>query len=170
MKNAKRGMDVQTKSKSDFLVIGILLILFGAILVITLATRKAGEQAYVKFKNEILFTINLENGAYTKAEGQTLYEVSSLPDIEADELLIDGIPFTELELGKGIVKYENHYFILGNLGFIWIEYNNHKVRVKEETSPYNICSRIGFSDVQPIICLPNFVTIEFSDLGLDVII
>lgn len=163
-------MTVQTKSKSDILVIGILLILFGAILIITMATRKAGEQAFVKFKNEILFTINLENGRFTKAESQTVFEVNSLPNIQGEKLYIDTVEFTELELGKGIVKYEDNYFILGNLGFIWIEYSNHKVRVKEETSPYNICSRVGFSDVQPIICLPNFVTIEFRDLGLDVII
>lgn len=161
---------MKTKTKHDALVIGLLLIVFGGILIITLATRKAGEQAYVKYKNELLFTIDLETGNFKKTESQTVFTVNKLPIIQGDELIIDTEPFTELSLGKGIVVYQNNYFILGNLGYIWIEYDNHKVRVKAETSPYNICSRVGFSDVQPIICLPNFVTIEFRDLGLDVII
>lgn len=161
---------MKTKTKHDALVIGILLIVFGSILIITLVSRKAGEQAYVKYKNELLFTIDLETGNFKKHESQTIFTVNSLPIIEGDQLLIDQVAFTQLELGKGIVVYQDNYFILGNLGFIWIEYANHKVRVKAETSPYNICSRVGFSDVQPIICLPNFVTIEFRDLGLDVII
>lgn len=161
---------MKTKTKHDTLVIGFLLILFGAILMVSLATRKAGEQAYIKYKNNTLFAINLENGAFTKADNQTVYTVDSLPKIDGEILLIDETTFTQLSLGEGIVKYQNNYFILGNLGFIWIEYSNHKVRVKEETSPYNICSRVGYSDLQPIICLPNYITIEFRDLGLDVII
>lgn len=161
---------MKTKTKHDTLVVGLLLILFGAILVISLATRKSGEQAYIKYKNTTMFAINLENGEFTKAQNQTLYTVNTLPDIQGDQLFIGDVEFTNLALGQGIVKYQNHYFILGNLGFIWIEYKDNKVRVKEETSPYNICSRVGFSDLQPIICLPNYVTIEFRDLGLDVII
>ncbi|MCV2231583.1 NusG domain II-containing protein [Acholeplasma manati] len=161
---------MKTKTKHDTLVVGVLLILFGAILVISLVTRKSGEQAYIKYKNTTMFAINLENGEFTKANNQTVYTVDALPDIQGDQLLIESIEFTDLTLGQGIVKYQNNYFILGNLGFIWIEYKDNKVRVKEETSPYNICSRVGFSDLQPIICLPNYVTIEFRDLGLDVII
>lgn len=162
-------MFVKTKSKHDTLVVGVLLILFGAILMISLATRKSGEQAYVKYKNTTMFAINLENGEFTKANNQTVYTVDNLPDIQGDQLYVEAIEITNLTLGQGIVKYQNNYFILGNLGFIWIEYKENKVRVKEETSPYNICSRVGFSDLQPIICLPNYVTIEFRDLGLDVI-
>ncbi len=160
---------MKTKTKHDTLVVGLLLILFGAILIISLATRKSGEQAYIKYKNTTMFAINLENGEFTKANNQTVYNVEALPDIQGDQLLIESIEFTDLTLGQGIVKYQNNYFILGNLGYIWIEYKDNKVRVKEETSPYNICSRVGFSDLQPIICLPNYVTIEFRDLGLDVI-
>lgn len=160
---------MKTKTKHDTLVVGVLLILFGAILIISLATRKSGEQAYVKYKNTTMFAINLENGEFTKANNQTVYNVDALPVIQGDQLIIESIEFTDLTLGQGIVKYQNNYFILGNLGFIWIEYKDNKVRVKEETSPYNICSRVGFSDLQPIICLPNYVTIEFRDLGLDVI-
>jgi len=162
-------MFVKTKSKHDTLVVGVLLILFGAILMISLATRKSGEQAYVKYKNTTMFAINLENGEFTKANNQTVYTVDNLPDIQGDQLYVEAIEITDLTLGQGIVKYQNNYFILGNLGFIWIEYKDNKVRVREETSPYNICSRVGFSDLQPIICLPNYVTIEFRDLGLDVI-
>ncbi|MDX9807852.1 MAG: NusG domain II-containing protein [Acholeplasma sp.] len=160
---------MKTKSKHDTLVVGVLLILFGAILMISLATRKSGEQAYVKYKNTTMFAINLENGEFTKANNQTVYTVDNLPDIQGDQLYVEAIEITDLTLGQGIVKYQNNYFILGNLGFIWIEYKDNKVRVREETSPYNICSRVGFSDLQPIICLPNYVTIEFRDLGLDVI-
>jgi hypothetical protein len=161
---------VKTKTKHDALVVGFLLILFGAILVISLATRQSGEQAYVKYKNSTMFAINLENGEFTKANSQIVYIVNALPIIEGDQLFVESVAFTDLALGQGIVKYQNNYFILGNLGFIWIEYKDNKVRVKKETSPYNICSRVGFSDLQPIICLPNYVTIEFRDLGLDVII
>lgn len=161
---------MKTKTKHDALVIGILLIVFGSILLITLVTRKAGEQAYVKYRNELMFTIDLETGNFKKTESQVVYTVTSLPVIDGEQLLVEGELFNQLDLGEGIVIYQNNYFILGNLGYLWIEYDNHKVRVKTETSPYNICSRVGFSDIQPIICLPNFVTIEFRDLGLDVII
>ena len=67
--------------------------------------------------------------------------------------------------------FENSYVIKGRLGYVLLEYSPEKkmIQVVEETSPYNICSNQGFSNSAPIVCLPNYVTIVFGDIDVDVI-
>lgn len=80
------------------------------------------------------------------------------------------------DLTGAVVKYEGdvvleinlkidqlrQYQVAGANGKIIIEAKKGAIRVVEETSPYNICSKKGWatttSDV--IICLPNLVVIE----------
>ncbi len=73
-----------------------------------------------------------------------------------------------LEEGK---TYEVTYN--GTLGNVVVEYKNGSIRVKEETSPQNICSKQGWSSsvFRPIVCLPNdfYITLESNeDTGIDV--
>ena len=71
-----------------------------------------------------------------------------------------------------VLAYGNYYFIKGKLGYVKIEYSpsKKKIRVVEETSPYNICSKQGYSDNAPIVCLPNLIYITFSDSEVDFVI
>ncbi len=63
--------------------------------------------------------------------------------------------------------------IKGANGPVIIEYKNGEIRVKEETSPLNICSKQGWtsSSLQPIVCVPNEVYIEIvaDDSDIDII-
>lgn len=83
---------------------------------------------------------------------------------------------TDDEVAKAIVKYDGNiileidltetelreYEVMGANGLIKIEAAEGKVRVVEEISPYNICSKKGWSNGlnDVIICLPNRVVIE----------
>ncbi len=75
-----------------------------------------------------------------------------------------------LEEGKTyLVTYD------GTLGDVVVEYKNGSIRVKEETSPQNICSKQGWSSsvFRPIVCLPNdfYITLESNeDTGIDGVI
>ncbi len=60
------------------------------------------------------------------------------------------------------------------LGDLVIEVSQRKVRVKQETSPHNYCSQLGWVALKgtSIICAPNFVvvTVEgYYDSGFDII-
>ena len=57
---------------------------------------------------------------------------------------------------------DKKYEVKGYLGPVKIEVNNKRIRVIEETSPNNICSKQGYvsSVTTPIICLPNKITIR----------
>ena len=66
-----------------------------------------------------------------------------------------------LEINMNI---NNIYDVKGYLGNVKIEVKDKKIRVIEEISPYNICSKMGFVDSvsKPIVCLPNKITIELK--------
>lgn len=156
------------KNKNDFLLIGLALILLGGLFIYSMATRIKGEVAFVKVSNQLVLEISLRDGTYSAKNPSNLI-VSSVPVTINGFDLVTETEVIELEFGKTIVNYQNKFYVLGALGVVEIEYKDHKVRVSEEKSPYNICSRQGFSDIAPIVCLPNFVTIEFSN-DTDVII
>ncbi len=66
--------------------------------------------------------------------------------------------------------YEKIY--IGTLGDVVVEYKNGSIRVKEETSPQNICSKQGWTSsvFKPLVCLPNdfYITLESDvDSGID---
>lgn len=156
------------KNKNDRILIGVLLIIFGGYLLITSVLEKKGEVAYVKVDNELMFSVDLKDGTFKPRPNEVVKILQEMPVVEEDKLLVDGVVQTFLAFNQGIVRYENLYYIMGNLGIVVIEYKDNQIRVKEEISPYNICSRQGFSDKQPIICLPNYVTIEFNAAETDV--
>lgn len=53
------------------------------------------------------------------------------------------------------------YTVDGTLGDVIIEVKDNRIRVQEETSPYNICSIQGWVEYAkiPIVCLPNHIMI-----------
>lgn len=62
---------------------------------------------------------------------------------------------------------DNTYIVEGYNGEVVIEVKNNKIRVIEETSEKNLCSKQGYGDV--IVCLPNKIVIkvENDDKKLD---
>lgn len=165
---------MMSKKKRDSLLIGTLLIVFGLLLIVTSTLQTKGEFAYIKVKDQTLFSINLTDGTFKTDPLEVVIISTEAPRIEENLIWINDYEFYELEMGSGLVRYqtgdETYYYIQGNLGYVVILYDQSKKQIKidQETSPYNICSKQGWSDTKPIICLPNFVTIEFNDTEADV--
>lgn len=60
------------------------------------------------------------------------------------------------------------------LGDLVVEVKNKRVRIKEETSPYNYCSQLGWVSFKgmSLICAPNYVIVTvqgYYDSGFDII-
>lgn len=102
--------------------------------------------AVVIYKDEKILEIQLEDGSYEILNTELGIEV-------------DGTLFTIPDTNG------THDLV--------IEYKDNKVRVKEETSPQNICSIQGWSNspLAPITCLPNNLVILIErpseDTGID---
>lgn len=56
---------------------------------------------------------------------------------------------------------DNIYTVEGYNGEVVIEVKNNKIRVIEETSEKNLCSKQGYGDV--IVCLPNKIVIKVEN-------
>ncbi len=56
------------------------------------------------------------------------------------------------------------YIVKGYNGDVVIQTQKNKIRVKEEESPYHICSKQGWvtSSLEPIVCLPNKIVIKIA--------
>lgn len=160
----------------DITLISILLLIVLVVFVLYYALKKEGDLAIVSYNNEILFEVNMDNGEITALT--SIYETIIMPVIENDDLIVDGEVFLDLDKGKGVVVYKNqldqkdYYFVKGNLGYVkmYYSYATNKMRVTEETSPYNTCSKQGESNDVPIVCLPNYVTVKFTSNEVDDII
>ncbi len=93
----------------------------------------------------------------------------------------------ESSIDKAIVKYDGeivleidltinqlkNYEVIGANGIVKIEAKKGQIRVVEETSPYNICSKKSWvsNANDMIICLPNLVVIELvGENDLDAVI
>lgn len=61
------------------------------------------------------------------------------------------------------------YTVKGFNGDVIIEVNNNKIRVNEENSSYNLCSKQGYISKpgESIICLPNKIIIELINEEID---
>ena len=66
------------------------------------------------------------------------------------------------ELIKTIsLNEDSKHTVLGYNGEVVIEVKDNKVRVLEETSKKNLCSKQGYGEI--IICLPNKIIIKVED-------
>lgn len=68
------------------------------------------------------------------------------------------------------LNINNIYEVNGDNGIVKIEVKDKKIRVIEETSNYNICSKQGYieNEGESIICLPNKIIIELPSDEIDV--
>jgi hypothetical protein len=71
------------------------------------------------------------------------------------------VTYKDKEVLRIDMKNDGTYTVDGTLGDVIIEVKDNKIRVQEETSPYNICSIQGWVEYArvPIVCLPNHVMI-----------
>lgn len=53
------------------------------------------------------------------------------------------------------------YTVMGDNGEVVLEVSNNKIRVVEETSERNLCSKQGYGEI--IICLPNKIVIKVEN-------
>jgi len=66
------------------------------------------------------------------------------------------------ELIKTIsLNEDGEYTVLGDNGEVVIEVSDNKIRVVEETSKNNLCSKQGYADI--IVCLPNKIVIKVEN-------
>lgn len=64
---------------------------------------------------------------------------------------------------------DSEYIVDGYNGIVKLEVKNNKLRVKEETSLFHLCSKQGWVNSGVIVCLPNKIVINFSNNNLDTI-
>lgn len=69
-------------------------------------------------------------------------------------------------------KQKQEFDVLGYNGNVHIVANYGKVKVEEEKSPKNLCSKQGFisSSNQSIVCLPNKIVIKINSSKYDTIL
>lgn len=60
------------------------------------------------------------------------------------------------------LNIDSEYTVDGELGNVVLEVKDKKIRVKEENSPLNICSKEGFigDSSRTLICLPNKIIVK----------
>lgn len=60
------------------------------------------------------------------------------------------------------LNIDGEYTVDGDLGDVVLEVMDKKIRVKEENSPKNICSKEGFisDSSRTLICLPNKIIVK----------
>ena len=58
---------------------------------------------------------------------------------------------------------DDKYIVQGYNGDVVIEVKNKKIRVVDENSNNHLCSKQGFTNSIPIVCLPNKIVIDFKN-------
>lgn len=170
-------MDAKKKQLlRDVILVSSLLLIVLVVFIIYYSVKTVGDLAVVAYDNETLFEVDMESGVSTVLTD--VYKTNEMPLIKGDDLLVEGEKFESLKKGEGVLIYKSesdfkdYYFIKGNLGYVKIYFNKKtkKMKVLEETSPYNTCSKQGESNDVPLVCLPNYVTIKFTKNIVDDII
>lgn len=69
-----------------------------------------------------------------------------------------------IDLGKNDI-----YTVDGYNDKVVLEVKNNKIRVVEEDSPFHLCSKQGYTNNVPIVCLPNKIVIDFKTNELDTV-
>lgn len=109
----------------------------------------------------ILIVALIGGGLYIVTNYINVAEVNKA-NVYYDNKLILTIDLSIAELRK--------YTVDGYNGKVVIETKQHQLRVKEEKSPLHICSKQGWvkSPYEPIVCLPNKITIKIESTDNDV--
>ena len=87
------------------------------------------------------------------------------------------LKFSNNQAKNALIFYENEqvlkvplninktYNVKGYNGDVLIEVNNNRIRVNQENSPHNLCSKQGYIDssYETIVCLPNKIVVKIID-------
>ncbi|SRR5690554_5322247 len=87
--------------------------------------------------------------------------IQFLVSAATSDLKVAVVTYKDREVLRIDMSVDNTYTVDGTLGDVIIEVKDNKIRVQEETSPYNICSIQGWVEYArvPIVCLPNHIMI-----------
>lgn len=69
------------------------------------------------------------------------------------------------EILKIPLRLDETYVVDGFNGDVTVEVSENRIRVVEEVSPLNLCSKQGYIkyDYETIVCLPNKIVIKIGD-------
>ena len=137
------------KVKRDLILFSVLLIVFGgAFLNYHFWPRKEALRANISYQQEVYVEVNFsernatiikyqEDDNYPRKEvGNDYLEITLLGDFKVDGVRQEVV--------------------------ILIDFDQKRIRVSEEKSPFNLCSKQGWTNYGYIICLPNSVSIDFD--------
>jgi hypothetical protein len=156
--------DKKTMRKRDFYMIGGLLVFFAALFFMFQFVWFAGDAAYAYIYyglDDPMVTVDFSKGEVIRNFDQELPD-----DIDISYPLIsqnDESGYTEIIL-LGDYKIDG----VRQEVFIEVDFEQNRLRVFEEESPLNVCSKQGWSTAVPLICLPNKVRVEFDSDTSDI--
>ncbi|MBE0701063.1 MAG: NusG domain II-containing protein [Acholeplasmataceae bacterium] len=151
------------KAKRDVLLIALLLIISGGLFLLTRYAifNKDASIVDIYYRNQVVVSVDLVNKTYDfeDQENANGYPMISAVNTENEALLFI-IVLGDYEMGGVRQEVE-----------IKIDFNQKTSQIIREESPRNICSNMGVSANQPLICLPNRVRVQFDfiDDEVDVI-
>ena len=130
-----------------FIIFVIALVGFLSVFIIQTTLSSENATAIVTRENNEVIHISLKDGSFTILDENYIFRPA-----ENETNTTYARCFNE----------PNIFCVWGELGVVVIEYDSHRVRVIEETSPQNICQLQGFtnSPAKPVTCLPNYVLIR----------
>jgi Uncharacterized protein conserved in bacteria len=88
-----------------------------------------------------------------------------IPNIQSQNNKKEAFVYYEnKEILKIDLSNDKNYTVKGYNGKIVIEVKNKKLRIIKETSPLNICSKMGYISAsgQTLVCLPNKVIVSIK--------
>lgn len=150
--------DKKTMRKRDFYMIGILLVFFAALFLMFQYVWFAGDAAYAYVYyglDDPIVSVDFSNKEVTRHFDQDLPDTIDI----AYPLIVENEDNGYIE-----ITLLGDYEIDGvrQIVFIQVDFEQNRVRVLEEQSPLNVCSKQGWSTAIPLICLPNRVRVEFD--------
>lgn len=150
------------QKKRDLILASLLFVILGVLFVLFRMFAFQGEASvahvYYGNSNEPIVTIDFVN-----------YRVLRNYDQDAPH---SGNPYPIIDLEAQTITLLGDYQVSGVRQIVVIKYDFERksVRIIEESSPNNICSREGESTGWPLICLPNRIRVEFESNDEDFIV
>lgn len=143
------GEDSKLRLRRDLILFGVLVIVFGGIyLNYHFWPREAALCASITYRQETYVEVNFNSRNATILKYQ---EDKNYPKKELGE---DYLEITLL--GDYKVDGVNQEVV------IFIDFDQKRIKVSEEKSPFNLCSKQGWTTYGYIICLPNSISIGFD--------
>lgn len=143
------------KLRRDLILFGLLVVVFGGIyLNYHFWPREAAVRANITYRQETYVRIDFDsrNATILKYQEDDNYPKKVLGDDYLEITL----------LGDYKIEGVNQEVV------IFIDFDQKRIKVSEEKSPFNLCSKQGWTTYGYIVCLPNSISIEFdTGVGID---